>query len=84
MTSFNAWLPTIIFLQTDGPSFRKGFPTNFAFTIVSLLGVIVIYLFHRRQLRQEDAADGKVSSLEGGPVQSYEGKEGSEAEVEAK
>ena len=46
-------LPTIIFLQTDGPSFRKGFPTNFAFTIVSLLGAIVIYSGLRLLVEQE-------------------------------
>jgi hypothetical protein len=26
---FNAWLPTVVFLQTQGPRWEKGFPTLF-------------------------------------------------------
>ncbi|KAK8861756.1 hypothetical protein IAR55_002579 [Kwoniella newhampshirensis] len=47
----NAWLPAIIFLQTDGPRFKKGFTTTFSFCIVAVVGVVIIWLFHRRDLR---------------------------------
>ncbi|ORY29322.1 pantothenate transporter liz1 [Naematelia encephala] len=60
----NAWLPAIVFLQTDGPRFEKGFKTTFACCCVSAAGVIVIWFFHRRDLRQRalEAQEGSNSS----------------------
>jgi ACS family pantothenate transporter-like MFS transporter len=58
--SFNSWLPAVIFLQTDGPSFRKGFPTVMASNILACIGMVVIQWFHRRQLVQEAAAQASA------------------------
>ncbi|WWC95044.1 hypothetical protein V866_001896 [Kwoniella sp. B9012] len=52
--AFNAWLPAIVFLQTDGPRFKKGFRTTFSCCVASVVFVIVIILTRRRELRQEN------------------------------
>ncbi|KAK8844522.1 hypothetical protein IAR55_006368 [Kwoniella newhampshirensis] len=77
----SAWIPLLIFKQTDSPSFRKGFPTDFAFVLISLVLLIIIKVFHARDLRgkveaREDydiercpsSEDGKVKLETGYPV----------------
>lgn len=76
---FNAWLPTVIFLQTDGPSFRKGFPTVFASNIIACVFMVVIWRFHKRQQRQEAATlrmteEEGVAGMESGKVEDGEGE----------
>ncbi|WVQ82936.1 hypothetical protein IAT38_005072 [Cryptococcus sp. DSM 104549] len=68
---FNAWLPTLIFLQTDGPSFRKGFPSVFACEVGCIGFFVAIYLMHNRQKRREAAQP----QVEEGPVENYDEKE---------
>ncbi|WRT66832.1 uncharacterized protein IL334_003795 [Kwoniella shivajii] len=56
----SAWIPLLIFKQTDGPTFRKGFISDF----------ILKYL-HERELRQKTFNDEEYSSspeLSGSPV----------------
>ncbi|KAF7295869.1 MFS general substrate transporter [Mycena chlorophos] len=45
---FNAGIPNAIFLQTDGPSFRKGFPTTWAFGILAAVFVVLVQGLHNR------------------------------------
>lgn len=54
--SFNAWLPAVIFLQTEGPSFRKGFPTTMASNLMACVMMCVVWRFHKRQLACEAAS----------------------------
>ncbi|OCF77013.1 hypothetical protein I204_02722 [Kwoniella mangroviensis CBS 8886] len=51
----NAWLPTIIFLQTEGPRFPKGYPTVLGCNCAGMVGFTIIWLLHKRQIRQEEA-----------------------------
>ncbi|ORY26757.1 pantothenate transporter liz1 [Naematelia encephala] len=53
--AFNAFLPAIVFRQTDGPTFRKGFPTVLGANILACIAFVTIYILHQRQLRQEAA-----------------------------
>nr|XP_019047089.1 hypothetical protein I302_03696 [Kwoniella bestiolae CBS 10118]OCF26019.1 hypothetical protein I302_03696 [Kwoniella bestiolae CBS 10118] len=52
----NAWLPTIIFLQTEAPTFPKGYPTVLACNCGGMIGFTIIWFMHKRQLRREEAA----------------------------
>ncbi|GFZ49387.1 hypothetical protein JCM24511_07507 [Saitozyma sp. JCM 24511] len=77
--AFNAWLPTVIFLQTDGPSFRKGFPTVFASNIIACVFMVVIWRFHKRQQRQEATTlrmteEEGVAGMESGKVDDGDGE----------
>jgi len=40
--AMNAWIPLLVFKQTDSPSFRKGFPATFACKYFSLIFVLKI------------------------------------------
>nr|XP_019010629.1 uncharacterized protein I206_05103 [Kwoniella pini CBS 10737]OCF49410.1 hypothetical protein I206_05103 [Kwoniella pini CBS 10737] len=51
--AFNAWLPAIVFLQTDGPRFKKGFRTTFSCCIVSVVFVLIIIVLRRREVKKE-------------------------------
>ena len=55
----NAWLPTIIYKQTDGPRFKKGFTTSFACNIIGLVLLVTIQLMWMRDRRRaaKDVAD---------------------------
>ncbi|ORY32895.1 pantothenate transporter liz1 [Naematelia encephala] len=44
----NAWLPTLVFLQTQGPRWKKGFPTLFAGCILSCFAFVLIRYLERR------------------------------------
>ncbi|KAE8150645.1 major facilitator superfamily domain-containing protein [Aspergillus avenaceus] len=44
-----AWLPIVIFPQTEAPSFRKGFPATFGFVIAGLIMILVIQFFAVRE-----------------------------------
>ncbi|KAK8850770.1 hypothetical protein IAR55_004690 [Kwoniella newhampshirensis] len=57
--AFNAWLPTVVFLQTDGPRWKKGFPTLFGANIISCCCMVAIYFLYERQKKQL-AAQGEV------------------------
>ncbi|KAL1407818.1 hypothetical protein Q8F55_007253 [Vanrija albida] len=78
--AMNAWIPLLIFKQTDAPSFRKGFPTTFAFNIVALGLLVLVFFLHRRDqargAREEDGedkgADAKVGA-DGIPVLAHDG-----------
>ncbi|WRT69917.1 uncharacterized protein IL334_006908 [Kwoniella shivajii] len=50
--TFNAWLPAIVFLQTDGPRFKKGFRTTFACTVTSVAFVLLIIYMRRREVQK--------------------------------
>lgn len=85
--AMNAWIPLLIFKQTDAPSFRKGFPTTFAFNIVALGLLGLVFFLHSRKKRgvvqdEEEAGGdsegegegkGKVPGGEGIPVLSHDG-----------
>ncbi|KAI5478419.1 hypothetical protein MNV49_005168 [Pseudohyphozyma bogoriensis] len=49
----NAWLSIVIFKQTEGPRFKKGFWTDWVFIILCIPGFFLIDYLHKRQLRQE-------------------------------
>lgn len=38
-TTADAWIPNVIFQQTDGPTFRKGFPATWAFGVMAVIFV---------------------------------------------
>ncbi|WWD03818.1 hypothetical protein V865_001874 [Kwoniella europaea PYCC6329] len=66
--AFNAWLPAIVFLQTDGPRFKKGFRTTFSCCVASVVFVIVIILMRRRELRQENNKMVDETSVQQGQI----------------
>ncbi|OCF31598.1 hypothetical protein I316_06797 [Kwoniella heveanensis BCC8398] len=55
--AFNAWLPAIVFLQTDGPRFKKGFRTTFSCLIASIILTLVMIFMHRRDQQRAAKAD---------------------------
>ncbi|KAL3421357.1 major facilitator superfamily transporter [Phlyctema vagabunda] len=63
-----AWLPIVIFPQTEAPSFRKGFPATFAFVIAALVCVCVIQWFAVRESRQKEGSEDalEIGSVNGG------------------
>ncbi|KAB8305141.1 hypothetical protein EYC80_004435 [Monilinia laxa] len=48
-----AWLPIVIFPQTEAPTFRRGFPATFGFVIAALLSILLIQFLHKRELKQQ-------------------------------
>ncbi|KAM0147456.1 hypothetical protein ACHAPG_010574 [Botrytis cinerea] len=48
-----AWLPIVIFPQTEAPTFRRGFPATFGFVIAALLAILLIQFLHKRELKQQ-------------------------------
>ncbi|PLB48448.1 MFS general substrate transporter [Aspergillus steynii IBT 23096] len=62
-----AWLPVVIFPQTEAPSFRKGFPATFAFVIAALILIVVIQLLavRERRLNALKAEENSVGEGEG-------------------
>ncbi|KAJ7119117.1 MFS general substrate transporter [Mycena epipterygia] len=61
---FNAGIPNAIFLQTDGPTFRKGFPTTWAFGILAAMFVVIVQFLHNRDIRLVRAR--KAAEVESG------------------
>jgi MFS transporter, ACS family, pantothenate transporter len=67
-----AWLPIIIFPQVEAPTFRKGFPSTFGFTIAAIICVCAIQWFAIRENRKKAQAqepehlggDGSVAGSE--------------------
>jgi ACS family pantothenate transporter-like MFS transporter len=51
-----AWLPIIIFPQVEAPTFRKGFPSTFGFTIAAIICVCAIQWFAIRENKKKAAA----------------------------
>jgi len=51
-----AWLPIVIFPQTEAPTFRKGFPGSFGLVIAALITVVIIKLLADRDERRVRAA----------------------------
>ncbi|KAI5480296.1 hypothetical protein MNV49_001255 [Pseudohyphozyma bogoriensis] len=58
----NAWLSIVIFKQTYGPRFKRGFFTTWIFIIICIPGFFFIDYMHKRQLRQEAAAGAVVGT----------------------
>ncbi|KAI5475228.1 hypothetical protein MNV49_001708 [Pseudohyphozyma bogoriensis] len=48
----NAWLSIVIFKQTYGPRFKRGFWSDFCFIAISIPGFVLIWFLHKRQLRR--------------------------------
>ncbi|RFU34101.1 hypothetical protein B7463_g2257, partial [Scytalidium lignicola] len=60
-----AWLPIVIFPQTEAPTFRRGFPATFGFVIAALLSILLIQFLHKRELRQQwEAANQDVEATD--------------------
>ncbi|WWD01769.1 hypothetical protein V866_008715 [Kwoniella sp. B9012] len=53
----SAWIPLLIFKQTDAPTFRKGFPTDFAFVLITLVLLVLVKFLHERELRHKSKID---------------------------
>ncbi|KAJ7220334.1 pantothenate transporter liz1 [Mycena pura] len=51
-----AWLPIVIFPQTEAPTFRKGFPGTFGLVIAALITIVIIKLLADRDERRVRAA----------------------------
>ena len=55
-------LPILIFPQVDAPSFRKGYPTNLAFVLLTISSASLVWYLHRRDMqraaRVENNMDG--------------------------
>ncbi|KUJ16369.1 pantothenate transporter liz1 [Mollisia scopiformis] len=56
-----AWLPIVIFPQTEAPTFRRGFPATFGFVIAALIVIVIIQLLALRERRQK-TRDAEVTS----------------------
>ncbi|GAD99144.1 hypothetical protein AN4142.2 [Paecilomyces variotii No. 5] len=61
-----AWLPIVIFPQTEAPTFRKGFPATFGFVIAALVVIVITQLLALREKRQKisDAQEDGVTTPE--------------------
>ncbi|THV06054.1 pantothenate transporter liz1 [Dendrothele bispora CBS 962.96] len=53
--SVSAWLPIVIFPQTQAPTFRRGFPATFGFVIAGLIIIVVIKMLADRDARRAAA-----------------------------
>lgn len=72
-----AWLPILIFPQVEGPTFRKGFPATFGFTIAAIICVCVIQWFAVRENKRKAAAQTEEEpSVDGSVVGSDTEKSG--------
>ncbi|WWD19978.1 hypothetical protein CI109_104451 [Kwoniella shandongensis] len=67
----DAWLPTIIFKQTDGPRFKKGFITSWIAGIIAFLLVPLIHILQQRDGRRA-AIKAEEESREVASARSYE------------
>ncbi|KAL1413835.1 hypothetical protein Q8F55_001619 [Vanrija albida] len=54
----NAWLPNVVFLQTDAPSFRKGFPTLLACLVSCMILVCAVRVLYARQEKKRSQEEG--------------------------
>ncbi|TGO54808.1 hypothetical protein BOTNAR_0258g00010 [Botryotinia narcissicola] len=79
-----AWLPIVIFPQTEAPTFRRGFPATFGFVIAALLAILLIQFLHTRELKQkaeinhentEAISSEEVLNINGGPTNGFESGE---------
>jgi MFS transporter, ACS family, pantothenate transporter len=59
-----AWLPILIFPQTEGPTFRKGFPATFAFVIAAIISVCIIQVFACLEAKKKVAAAAAASDAD--------------------
>ncbi|KAK7468666.1 hypothetical protein VKT23_003170 [Stygiomarasmius scandens] len=53
--SVSAWLPIVIFPQTQAPTFRRGFPATFGFVIAGLIIIVIVKLLADRDARRAAA-----------------------------
>ncbi|KAF2448077.1 pantothenate transporter liz1 [Karstenula rhodostoma CBS 690.94] len=51
----NSFLPILIFPQTTGPEFPRGFPSVLSFALVAIALMLLAEFLHQRQMRQEEA-----------------------------
>ncbi|KAF7917387.1 uncharacterized protein EAE98_010150 [Botrytis deweyae] len=79
-----AWLPIVIFPQTEAPTFRRGFPATFGFVIAALLAILLIQFLHTRELKQtaemnhedtEAINSEEVLHIDSGPTKGIESGE---------
>ncbi|KAF2171780.1 hypothetical protein M409DRAFT_18013 [Zasmidium cellare ATCC 36951] len=63
----NSFLPILIFPQTTGPRFPRGFPSIIAFTVAAIALTLLADFLHKRQLRQEAAASTASELQESDP-----------------
>lgn len=61
VSSTDAWLPTIIFLQTDGPRFKKGFISAFVAAMLALVGAPLIHYLALRDRRAAQREQDEVA-----------------------
>ncbi|KAL1968635.1 hypothetical protein VTN77DRAFT_1461 [Rasamsonia byssochlamydoides] len=52
-----AWLPVVIFPQTEAPTFRRGYPATFGFVIAGIIVIIITQLLVLRENRQKARID---------------------------
>ncbi|CZR50393.1 related to transporter protein [Phialocephala subalpina] len=52
----NSFLPILIFPQTTGPKFPRGFPSILAFALMAIILVFLADFLHKRQIKQEAEA----------------------------
>ncbi|RDW87461.1 hypothetical protein BP5796_03155 [Coleophoma crateriformis] len=58
-----AWLPIVIFPQTESPTFRRGFPATFGFVIAALICVCVIQWLAVRERKMGLASGGQGQNV---------------------
>ncbi|KAL1984901.1 hypothetical protein VTN96DRAFT_8560 [Rasamsonia emersonii] len=58
-----AWLPVVIFPQTEAPSFRRGYPATFAFVIAAIVVVVITQLLVIREKRQKARAVDRAAAV---------------------
>ncbi|WVQ79171.1 hypothetical protein IAT38_001267 [Cryptococcus sp. DSM 104549] len=65
--AMSAWIPLLIFKQTDSPTFRKGFPAGFAFVLISLVLLVLVKFLHARDLRRQAVVEPSEEEAYGRP-----------------
>ena len=49
---FQAWLPLLVWKQTDAPQYQKGFITASVVALLMIINALVLRTLHRRQRRR--------------------------------
>ncbi|KAF9018546.1 MFS general substrate transporter [Hymenopellis radicata] len=62
--AFNAWIPNVIFQQTMGPTWRRGFPATWAFGVCAVICVVIIQFLHNREIAQKLAKPQTEKEIE--------------------
>lgn len=59
---FQAWLPNVIWLETDAPSFHKGFMTMIFVALALIATAFVVRHLHKKEQHQKEQTKSRLES----------------------